>query len=77
MWMRHLSPCLLVWFRGGGADADDARLSNADRGRRNDLCAEERISSQGLNASQLRCAVCDREPGAVRLAAVELEEADE
>lgn len=26
MWTRHLSVCLLlVWFQGGGADADDAR----------------------------------------------------
>lgn len=31
---------------------------------------------QGLCVSQLRCAACDREPGAVRLAAVEPEEAD-
>lgn len=37
---RDTSLCLLVWvFRGGGADADDARSRNADGGRRNDFVA--------------------------------------
>ncbi|KAG8004207.1 hypothetical protein GBF38_008440, partial [Nibea albiflora] len=60
----------------GGADADAAR-SQMPIEDDETICAERKgISLQGLCVSQLRCAACDREPGAVRLAAVEPEEAD-
>ena len=80
--------CFFFFFRGGGADADDARSRNADGGRRNDLVARggrrggaegggerERSPCRGCTRAS-SAAPCDREPGALRLAAVEPEDAD-
>lgn len=70
MWTRH--PLSAVWFRGGGADdADDARSEMPMEDDETILRGEEGISSHGAS-SAVRC---DRDPGAVRLAAVEPDDA--
>ncbi len=63
-------------FRGGGADADDAR-SQMPIEDDETICAAERKGSPCTGCARASSAVpCDREPGALRLAAVEPEEAD-
>lgn len=67
---KALSCVQLLWFRGGGADADDAR-SQMPKEDDETTCADRKGSPRGGCVRASSAVLCDREPGAVRLAAVE------
>lgn len=64
----------MVWFRGGGADADDAR-SEIPMEDDETICAERKGSPCRGCTRASSAVLCDRDPGAVRLAAVEPDDA--
>lgn len=62
-------------FRGGGADADDARSQMPIEDDAT-ICAGRKGSACRGCGRASSAVLCDREPGEARLAAVEPEEAD-